>query len=306
MVDHVYPEDTGTGATDGDYADAANLAQLVHSMGFSDTVVSGMNFSNISGTSVDIGSGVAVVSDTSATAKNTSESRTGVSYVVEADARTGLTLTDNSINYIFLKIDLTSDDTITYHIDTDNTPPTDPYLNIGTVDTNDNTATELNRDYQVVQAQDSGTDVEMAGVLNFGSDLSVSGDGDGTATIDASAGTDVITSPNLHFSFSELADTASIRTPVVMFDGTTLEVQAWGVVDTDGNTPAGLTVALVDPSGTDVLRQNTSWNTDSTGITSYSNTSGGIEVPVLEIANDTGTSYTDPNGVGGRVGYEVN
>lgn len=183
MADHVYPEDTGTGAAEGDWNDAANFAQLAAAVGRSDFVVNGMGFSNISSTSVDIGQGVAAVTDTNATAANTSETRDSVAYVVEADARTGVTLTDTAINYIYLDIDLTTGDAISYHVDTDDTPPTTaPYLKIGTVDTNDNSSTTLNRFAPVVDVKDSGTVVETAGVLDFDENVSVTGN-DRTATV---------------------------------------------------------------------------------------------------------------------------
>lgn len=189
MADHVFPEDTGTGAPDGDWNDAANFGQLADAVGAGEHVVRGMSFTLDAGTpALDISQGVAVVTDTSATATNTSEARDGVSYVVEADARTGLSLTDGATNHVYLDVDLTADDGVSFHIDTDDSAPADPALKIGTVDTSGDTTTELNRSATTVDVEDSGTGVERAGTLNFANNLSVTGDGDGYITVDASGG----------------------------------------------------------------------------------------------------------------------
>lgn len=61
------------------------------------------------------------------------------------DARTGLALTDNATNYVHLAVNTANNDDVYYHIDTDNTPPADPSLLLGTVDTANNATTETNR-----------------------------------------------------------------------------------------------------------------------------------------------------------------
>lgn len=118
-------------------------------------------------------------------------------------------------------------------------------------------------------------------------------------------GGNVITSHTHTVPFSELSNGSEITSPVMIPAGDKLTVKAWGAIDSDGNAPSGLTVALVNPSGSDVATANTKWSTDSTGIASYSNTSSSIEMAELEIRNDTGSGYTDPDGVAGRFGYEV-
>lgn len=131
-------------------------------------------------------------------------------------------------------------------------------------------------------------------------DLGNIGTGDG-----GGGGTDVIASPNNSVDYSELMTSAAITIPVAVPDAQTLTVKAWGAVDTDGNTPSGLDVALVNPDGTDNTTANTAWNTNTNGIATYSNTSGSLAVAELEIRNNTGSHYTDPDGVGGRFGYTV-
>ena len=134
--DFVFPEDEGTGATDGDFADAANFAALANQLGsFVDT---GLSVTvDFTVPSVDISAGKAFVTDTAANAAQSAESRDqGVSFVVEADARTGLSLTDNDINHVYLDVDLTADDSISYTINTTGTAPADPSLKVAEIDTN--------------------------------------------------------------------------------------------------------------------------------------------------------------------------
>lgn len=254
MADHVYPEDPGTGASDGDWSDAANLAQLAYAVGHRNYVVTGLVFSNISGTSVDISQGVAVVTDASATAKNTSETRDSVAYVAEADARTGVSLTDNTINYVFLDIDLTADDTISYVVNTTDSAPTEPSLKIGTVDTNDNTATTLNRFATPVLVQDSGTDVEYAGVLDFDSNLSVTGDGDGTVNVDASGSGGGVSGPSQvqHFSYeAELSQQEIGR--IAILSGEQFELHRLSCPMLNGSTDTSVTLDVYDTGANTVL-----------------------------------------------------
>ena len=133
--DFVFPEDEGTGATDGDFADAANFAALANQLGsFVDTGLSATVDFTVP--SVDISAGKAFVTDTAANAAQSAETRDqGVSFVVEADARTGLSLTDNDLNHVYLDVDLTADDSISYTINTTGTAPADPSLKVAEIDT---------------------------------------------------------------------------------------------------------------------------------------------------------------------------
>lgn len=147
MVDHVFPEDQGTGASQGDWDDAANFAQLSDAVGNTDYVVRGLGLNNPDYTNltIDVGQGVAAVSQASATANNTTESRDGVSFVAEADARTGVGLSDNATNHVYLDVDLSADDTISIVVNTTGSKPAEPSLKLGEVDTSNNTVTEVNR-----------------------------------------------------------------------------------------------------------------------------------------------------------------
>lgn len=66
-------------------------------------------------------------------------------YVLSADARTGLSLTDSATNHVFVEYDPTTDDSITFTINTTGTSPTDPHIKIEEIDTSADTSTEFNR-----------------------------------------------------------------------------------------------------------------------------------------------------------------
>lgn len=127
------------------------------------------------------------------------------------------------------------------------------------------------------------------------------GDGGGSTT----SGTDVISAPNLNVPFTELADTERIGNPVSVANNQTLTVKAWGVSDSDGTTPSGLRVELLDHQGSIVTDASTPWAADSTGVASWTNTTGSRQMAQLAVSNGTGTSYTDPDGVGGQFGYVI-
>lgn len=142
-----------------------------------------------------------------------------------------------------------------------------------------------------------GGDVKVytGGVVKSLSDIGT-GDGGGT-------GVDVVSSPNMNIPYTELEDTQRVAQPVTMADGQTITVDAWGVTDTDGDTPAGLHVELLNESGDVVESANTAWETGN--VASYNNNTGGLVAAKLAIRNDTGGDYTDPDGVGAQFGYRV-
>ena len=139
MADFVFPEDGGTnsllGVNDGDFDDAANFASFIEATQTSDYVVRGLNLQNVSGGAFDLTKGKAFVSDSSATAGQSSESRDErVAYVVELDARTGLTYTTGDVNYVFVDVLLTDDDAVDIVVNTTDTAPSEPSIKIAEID----------------------------------------------------------------------------------------------------------------------------------------------------------------------------
>ncbi len=139
MADFVFPEDGGTnsnlGVNDGDFNDAANFAALVEGAQTSDYVVRGLNVQNVGSGTFDLTKGKAFVSDSDATAGQSSESRDErVAYIAELDARTGLSYTTGDVNYVFLDVLLTDDDAVDIVVNTTDTAPSEPSLKIAEID----------------------------------------------------------------------------------------------------------------------------------------------------------------------------
>lgn len=275
MVDHVFPEDSGTGATEGDWSDAANFAQLADAVGLTDYVVRGLGFTYDSATpALDIGQGVAVVTDSSATATNTSEARDGVAYVAEADARTNLSLTDGAVNEVFLSVDLTADDTLSYSISADgSTPASQPWLKIGEVDTSADTTTTFNRRADFLEALDSGTSIADVGSLNFGTDLTVTDDGDGQVTIDASG-----SSTDTRVESQDAGTQLYVDTTALNFDSTTdltVTDNGSGKVTIGSSSTSTDTRVETQDAGTQLYADTTALNLDSTTNLSVSDDGNG-------------------------------
>lgn len=157
-TDFVFPEDSGTGATGGDNADAANFATLAYATGIADKVVEGLGFSNVTyGTDFTLDAGLCVVTDTSAQEAQTTESRDqGVAYSVIVSARSGVSLSSSGVDSIYINVDLSTDDTISVAT---SQPSTQPYLKIGEIDNDNNTDELWNRVRTPVSVYASESDV---------------------------------------------------------------------------------------------------------------------------------------------------
>jgi hypothetical protein len=146
MTEHRFPEDAGTGAHpsgSGDKNDAASFAQAYDAIGLTDHAKELSFDPDFTVPEVTIDMEKAVVTDDSATSTQTGETRDGVAYVQEMDLQTR-SLTDDTTNYIYLDLDLSSDNKASYHIDTDQTPPSSPYLYLGVIDTANETYSREN------------------------------------------------------------------------------------------------------------------------------------------------------------------
>lgn len=150
MSDIVFPEDPGTGASEGDFDDAANFSTLARAVGFGDYVFTGMNFTpDYSTPDVNISSGLAVIAkDTVSQDQGSEKMDQGNLFFVKKDSVSGLSLTDSAVNNIFLKIDLSSDDTASYEAKTSGTPSL-PNIKIGEINTSSNTSKEIKRSAQI-------------------------------------------------------------------------------------------------------------------------------------------------------------
>jgi hypothetical protein len=104
----------------------------------------------------------------------------------------------------------------------------------------------------------------------------------------------------------ELNDGESVELAIPVDDGETLEVYRWGAFDaSDGTTPTGLDVELLDGTDTIQASANTIDEQDRAfPITAYKNNSGSMSVFNLRTKNDTGGTLDAP-GVGSHFGYLV-
>ena len=150
--DHVFPEDQGTGAPDGDNADAANFGALADHPNLRDYKVSGLEVTPDYGVpDFDLSDGKAFISDTAATAKTSGENRDqGVLYEVEVSARSGISLADNDVNYVYLDVDLSTDDNVSIVVNQSDSSPSNTSLKIAEVDTSNDTKTEINQNPESV------------------------------------------------------------------------------------------------------------------------------------------------------------
>lgn len=143
--DHVFPEDTGTGASRGDNADAANFGAFAQHELLSDYKASGLSIQNVDYQSLtfDLTSGKAFVKDASAATAQSGDTRDqGVVYEVEVASRTAVDLTDATTNEVFIDVDLTTDDSVSITVLTDGTTPSAPFLKIAEIDTSVDTLDE--------------------------------------------------------------------------------------------------------------------------------------------------------------------
>lgn len=142
--DHVFPEDEGTGAPDGDDADAANLAAYHGRDNMADYKEAGLGITYNSGVpDFDLAAGKCYIKESAATTKNTGESRDqGVVFEVEVTSRTGIALADNAVNHVYVDIDLTAGDSVSVVTNTTGSAPSSSSLKIAEIDTSNDTVDE--------------------------------------------------------------------------------------------------------------------------------------------------------------------
>lgn len=156
----VWPEDTGTGVADGneDWDSAGYIGGMHAQDNNSDYVEAGLEITpDYTTPAFDLAAGLAYIkytgsvdiqlpSDDSDTYSGTWDQ--GVTFAVDVDAQTGITLTGSAVNRIYLATDLSTNDGAYVRVDTEASPnvPTDPYIKIAEVDTSSDTTSELNRE----------------------------------------------------------------------------------------------------------------------------------------------------------------
>jgi len=281
-ADNRFPEDQGTGTSDGDHAGAATLAQAIFDPSLKDVIVKGLEFQNIENGTFDVTFGVAKVYVPSLETKdygNGSEFRDECLITQQVRRRDGLEYVGTGTTHVFLDLDLTSDDRVTIVRNGDDTKPSDPSLKLGTIDESTDYPTYVNRkqtgDFKQLSVEDltvstapdadsdaarqadlldlqdgSGNSVESAvQTLVAGSDLRWTDVGGGSATLNAQGGMTTADKQNLTthpIGMSELASGDWIDLPIRVPNGRTAKVWKWGTRTESQTTPSGLIVGLYD------------------------------------------------------------
>lgn len=158
--DFVFPEDEGTGAAGGDNADAANFATLAFDKEIRNAQISPVTLSaDFNNDELDLGAGLVLVSgDSAEEAQSASVRDQGVRYAVIVDTRSALSIGNYAREAVWLTVDLTSDDTISYVVqkepdstdpdDANPDPPAKPRLKVGVVDNDEETTYQTNTEQE--------------------------------------------------------------------------------------------------------------------------------------------------------------
>jgi len=207
----VWPEDTGTGAADGneDWDSAGYIGGMAAKDNASDYVEAGLGITpNYTTPAFDLAPGLAYIKYTGSVSIQlpTDDAATysgswdqGVTFAVDVDQQTGIALTDSAVNRVYLATDLTTNDGAYVRVDTEasSNVPADPYIKIAEIDTTNDTTTELNREPSATFSDVSVTgqvDASSASVGQVGiapqEDRPLWSTGDKTVTVDASGGGD--------------------------------------------------------------------------------------------------------------------
>jgi len=150
LTDYVFPEDPGINNNlTNDWTDAAQFGQLAFGSLNKDYVVSGMTFNvDYQTPSFELSGGVAkIAAPTGQTQDHSGDSPSrgqitlsNMVYAVDMDPKQNISLADNAVNHVYLNVDLSTDDTILVHVDTDETPPPEPSMKRGIINTSSNSS----------------------------------------------------------------------------------------------------------------------------------------------------------------------
>lgn len=150
-----FPEDEGTGLpsnADADWSSAGHFASLADDPNSAGFVVEGFEFSvDYTVPELHINSGKARIRSTATADVQDSDgayTRTvdhGFVQVVECDGMSGIALTDDAVNHVWIANDPTENERVYFEVNADGTAPSDPSLKIGEVDTSNDESTSLNR-----------------------------------------------------------------------------------------------------------------------------------------------------------------
>jgi hypothetical protein len=163
----------------------------------------------------------------------------GVSYVAISDGVSNVSLTDSATNYVYMKLDLTTDDTISFEAQSSASPGFSvPFLEIGQVDTTNDTTSNSNVGLPSDAHHAKYTDEEAQDSVgnNLGAGLSYD---DATPEI----ALDIVATGEVTLS----SGTASVDTGITTTNATFLP--AIGVDDPDADTKVSARLFWDDSDG---------------------------------------------------------
>lgn len=107
----------------------------------------------------------------------------------------------------------------------------------------------------------------------------------------------------LQIADTALADGDHVQLPIIVQGGETIRVIEWGASEVDSagthsTPPAGVRVALVNPSGSVIQSEDTALSRDEGGIVETTTASGGTEHYRLRLSNNSGSDFVADNGEG--------
>jgi len=319
----VNPEDSGTGLTSGgnDFISAG-----YESLPRSDTaaIIGGCGLTPDFGVpDVDLGAGIVQVPNSNIsvqssdqTSFDTSLPEDGYQAIIIPSSVTGLGLDASAVNEIYLFHDETSQDSVTIRHGSGVSEPSKPSIKIGEVDTSSNTASEqwrLSRGGELTFPDEAAIDSAITAGLDAH-----------RTVVDRSTDVEYLTTSSSKISIGQpvdefaateprreqrsvvaLADTDSHEIALRVPDSSTVTVYRWGAFKVaDGTAPTGLDVELLDGGDTVQSSANTTGNSNTSGVASYTNSTGSLEVVKLRVKNGTGGALDSP-GVCSFFGWEV-
>jgi hypothetical protein len=242
---HVFPQD-------GDDPDSANFGQLIGHSTLTDFVGRGLSVSaDFANNSANVSEGVAYIQLSSDTT-NGGETRLQRGYVVQYGGGS-VTLTDGTVNYIYLYPNVDVNDSAYIDVNTDDTPSSSSALKLADVDTAANSVTEVNRKPSIEAASISADDVSLGSVSSddstttVASSLSVDGDTTVGGAIESTGGTTIFNVSNEYIPLSALEhDSISITTSGAATGGGSLTLGDTLSIDVAQGAGSGLDADTLD------------------------------------------------------------
>lgn len=170
---YTFPQDWGTGGYadyEGDPNDAANFGSLVGAARPVSALIRGLKFQNVDYTNLtfDVTDGKAYLVDDGITASTANVDRDEVGFVNSYIETSGLSIEDQTVNHVFAATDLSINNEPYIEVNSTNTPPSNPNVKIGEIDTDTQTTSEQ---WNIVSADGTLTFPDKEAALSVAPEL---------------------------------------------------------------------------------------------------------------------------------------